>query len=229
MPTFTLDRAQLRTALSHHLPIVKHTIDACLPTLGNVQFHVHDGAVTMLSTDRFVIAATTLQVDDMQDKRRVTVALNYGQLRLLRAWLGYMAPDVMDVRITDVGVTFGTHGTANNDLLLRTHFHAEELVDVKGLLQQHFNLDSVAATPSAAKSWQPSLISHMHNVSLWATGGDNKPGMFRAGNTYGIIMPMRIDVADAVETIMHANADLFVDTEPVADNVVEHPSSTGKE
>lgn len=229
MPTFTLDRAQMRTALSHHLPVVKRNVDGYLPALANIQFHVIDGTVTMLSTDRYIIAATPLQVDDMEDKRRVAVALDHGQLRLLRAWLTYVAPNQITVRVTDVGVTFCTQGTWNNDLLLRDNTLPDELIDLRGMLQQHFNLGKVATTPSAAKAWRPDLISHIQNAELWATGGDMEPGMFRAGNTYGIIMPIALGVADSAAGILRNNAELFGTAEQAPDNVVQHPYSTGKE
>ena len=206
MTRFIVSNSRLRSKISDVLPIADRTE---YPPLQKVLVVVGEGDVYLAATDRYVILAASISPSEIEDPRRHRFTLSIPQLRFILAYLRHVADGRVRVRVTDVALTLDPE--SDSPLTIR-YADTVGYPDVLGAIRDAFSEEQISSRPPEPKAYNPSLISHIKNVQLWATGDDSRPAVFsdQAGTT-GVIMPVRTSVVEAAARHRDANPVLFED------------------
>ena len=206
MTHFFVSNSRLRSKISDVLPIADRSSS---PQLRRVLVVVGEGDAYLAATDRYVILAASISPSEIVDPRRHQFTLSIPQLRFILAYLRHVADGQVHVRITHVSLTLNPESDC--PLTIR---YADDVgyPNVLGAMRDAFTEEQISSRPPEPKAYNPSLISHIKNVQLWATGDDSRPAVFsdQAGTT-GVIMPVRTSVVEAAARHRDANPVLFED------------------
>lgn len=192
MPKLTVTAASLRRALAAVAPVANRCPRE-IPTLRRVQVFVDGGQVTLGATDRYVIVMSDLNVQEMTDKRRVHVALDTDQVKVLRSVLSTY-PSGMTTVVLNVSNDYVSISDEHIPLKLKT-YPGDEQIKIRPLLEDAFTRIH-RQDPVEANAFNPHLVSHIPHVQIISAAGHAKPQVFETSmeDTWGIIMPIRLSI-----------------------------------